>query len=171
MVDHIWLHTTSKRLIAPPQEWAERANPDELFWASPIEINGVAVEGFRFRMTAMRSMPEEAVTCQLEYHERRKIGGPLCRVDWKPMHAHDNKAHGPPDLRHKRFAVSHSHHHEFNVNWSYAASMVRKGNLPIAVDLSPEPPNFSEFLAFLEKELRIEGLGVVPRPPWQATLF
>jgi hypothetical protein len=49
--------------------------------------------------------------------------------------------------------------------------MVRKGNLPIAVDLSPEPPNFSEFLAFLEKELRIEGLGVVPRPPWQATLF
>lgn len=125
MVDLAILHAGTKDLPIKPA-WVER-DSDNLVLTSPVEIDGVAVEGLRFRLTAMRSMAEEAVTCQIEYHERRKIGGPFCRIDWKPVHCHDNKANGPVDLRHKRFTFE-THHHQFEINWTYAASMVRRGN-------------------------------------------
>jgi hypothetical protein len=167
MVDLAGLYLGIKRLPASVG-WIEK-DFENLVLVSPVEIDGVVVEGLRFRLTAMRSMPEEAVTCQLEYHERRRVGGPFCRVDWRPIHRHDNRAIGPPELRHRRFTGSH--HHGFNINWTYAAAMVRRGNLPIVIPLDSEPQNFSELIAFLGKELRIENLSLVPRPPWQADLF
>ena len=168
MVDLAVLHQGVKSLPGPVG-WIER-DSDNLALTSPLEIDGVAIEGLRFRLTAMRSMPVEAVTCQLEYHERKNVGGPFCRIDWKPAHTHDNLANGPPELKHRRF-VSESHHHQFEVNWEYAASMVRRGSLPIAVPFDYEPTSFAELLEFLEKELRISSLRSVPSPPWQAGLF
>jgi hypothetical protein len=166
MADHSTLYVADKRLPTAVG-WIERES-DYLELVSTVEIHHVAVQGLRLRLTARRSMPDEAVTCQLEYHERRKLGGAFSRVDWKPIHRHPNKRIGPPVLWNVWF--NGTHHHEFHINWAYAASRVRRGDLPIAIGIPNEPQNFDELLAFLAKELRIDGLGSIPRPPWQAVL-
>lgn len=168
MADLAVFYVANKLLASPSVQWVER-DSETVFWTSPIEIDGVAIEGLRFRLTAIRSLPDEAVTCQLEYHERRKIGGPFYRMDWRPLHEHCNKGQGPPELRLLR--ITGTHHHEFNVNWTFAATQVRRGNLPIAIAVTDEPQTFEELLAFLGKELTIGNIGLVPRPPWQAGLF
>jgi hypothetical protein len=161
---------------------AEKAFPGAPQWipredkwieiVSPLDIAGVTIEGLRFRGAALQNRPDEAVTFQLEYIPPRANvrGGPLWRLEWRPVSPHDNKGVGPPEWRFRKQAGSH--HHPFTLNWDAQARLVRRGNLPIAV---PNPDmadaSYDGFVAFAAEQLKIPGLhaSAVP-PPWQEFL-
>ena len=165
-VDLPTLFAANKELPLAPT-WRER-DPDRLTLVVPLDIGQVTIEGFRLRMTAMKSLSEEAVTIQLEYNEPTRRSAPMARIDWKPLHRHNNKGHGPTELQ--NIIQSGSHNHGFDLNWRLAPKFVRRGSLPIAVPMSPDPKNFFELLDFVKREFRINNIALVPAPPWQSAL-
>ncbi|RWM84819.1 MAG: hypothetical protein EOR84_32770 [Mesorhizobium sp.] len=137
---------------------------------SPIDIDGVTVEGLKFRAMAMRQRPDEHVSFQLEYYppRRQPRGGPFARIEWRPLRGHNNKMIGPPELRNKLQKCTH--HHEFWVNWNHSQNSVRKGALDISVPIEPEP-SYDQIVAFVGKEFRISNIDWLPSPDWSATMF
>lgn len=149
--------------------WQFRDN-DWMAFVSPLDVDGVTIEGFRFRATANRMRPDEHVTFQLEYlpPRRHPKGGAIARVDWKPLTAHNNKMVGPD--QYKNVIQRCTHHHEFWLNWQHSEKSVWKGNLEISVPVEPEQ-SFEEIVAFVGKEFKISNIEWLPTPPWSATLF
>lgn len=154
----------AEKTIARMPDWVER-NSEQLALVCPLDVAGVTIEGLQFRATAFRCLPDRALSIQLEYHAPRGTGGPICRVEWRPIKAHNNKGMGPPEYRH--VLITGSHLHGFDLNWAEAAKFVRRGNLPVAVPILPQPATFAEALAFAAKEFRIKNLEKAPLPPWQ----
>jgi hypothetical protein len=150
--------------------WLEEAN-DRLSLVSPLDIDGVTIEGLRFRITAMIPRLEECVTVQVEYIPpmRDLRGGALARIEWKPLKGHNNKNAGP--LAHRNKFITASHHHRFDLNWNEQAAALRRGNLPIAVPVEPDPATFETLVDLVRQEFRISNLDWLQPPPWQATLF
>lgn len=164
------LFDAEKSLALVPQ-WIER-DSTWLRLTAPLEIEEVAVEGFRFTGTALRAQPDEMVTFQLEYFPppREKVkGGPICRLEWRPFSSHGNKGRGPREFQH--ILISGTHIHPFDLNWTDAASAVRRGELPIAVPITPDFQSFEAVLDFVKKEFRIKNVASVPIPPWEKALL
>lgn len=166
-IDFPTLFVAPKTLVVP-MPWVER-EPDCLVLIAHLDVDGVTVQGVRLKGTARKSLPDEVVTFQLEYHAPRGRGGAICRVEWRPLKGHNNKAMGPPEWR--NHLISGCHLHGFDMNWTWAAKHVRRGNLPIAAPIVNPPTSYSDLLAFVGKEFRINGVEALDLPPWQLTLL
>lgn len=149
--------------------WLQGDN-DRLSLVSPLDIDGVTVEGLRLRVTAISCRIEECVTMQIEYFppKRDVRGGPMARLEWKPLTGHNNKNCGPMEFR--NVVISGTHHHRFDLNWDEQSSALRRGNLPIAVPITPDLPSFKTLVDLASQEFRISNLGWLPEPLWQARL-
>jgi hypothetical protein len=137
---------------------------------SPLDINGVTIEGLRFTGSAMRARPEESVSFQLEFHppRRQTRGGPMARIEWLAMQDHFNKQRGPKE--HWNRQITGTHHHPFKVNWDDNQGSVRRGELPIAVEVRPEP-TYAQILVFVGEQFRISPIEWVGMPEWEGLLF
>ncbi len=161
------LFNAQKALAVQPQ-WVERDSA-ALEVVCPLDIDGVVIEGLQFRATAKKRLPDELVTMQVEYHPAAEPGGPLARVEWRPISTHNNKGRGPVVWQNR--IISGSHYHPFDLNLQYAENHLRRGgNLPIAIPLNGSPANFRELIEFVKKEFRIFNLELVVEPPWEPTL-
>jgi hypothetical protein len=156
-----------EKAIAVAPDWVAR-DSEALTVVTPLEIDGVVIEGLQFRATARKRLPEEMVTFQLEYHPPNEIGGPLCRIEWKPLSGHNNKGRGPKDWQNK--IITGCHHHAFDLNLKYAEKELRRGILPIAIPLVDSPGNFGKLLDLVKKEFRINNIEWLEVPPWEPTL-
>lgn len=158
-------HDANKTFPAKPRwKWRDK---DWLVLVSPLDIDGVTIEGLLFRATALAYRPQESITFQLEYlpPKRQPKGGPMERVEWRPLKGHMNKAVGPPHLR--NVMQRGTHHHDFWLNWNHSQTAVRNGNLPIAIPIEPEP-SLDGILEFVGEKFRISPICWVPPPPWAA---
>jgi hypothetical protein len=155
------------KLIAVQPDWTER-DSEGLTVISPLQIDDIVVEGLLFRVTAKKRLPEEMLTFQLEFHPPGEIGGPLCRLEWRPLAGHSNKGRGPKEWQHR--PIVGCHHHTFDLNQQYAAKDVAKGLLPIAVPLDNSPVDFNGLLVLVKKEFRISNIEWLEAPPWEPTL-
>ncbi len=149
--------------------WKER-DRDSLVLVSPLDIDSVTINGLQFRATAVRTRPDESVTFQLEYFPVRRSpkGGPLARVEWRPLRPHNNKMAGPVEYR--NVLQKGSHIHGFRLNWDHNNSIIHKGQLPLAIPLEPEP-SYDEVLAFVGKAFRNSNIEWALPPPWVGMLF
>lgn len=148
--------------------WAE-LDSEFLQLVAPLEIAGVTVEGLQFRACARKRLPDEMVTCQVEYHPNGEVGGPLARLEWRPMSAHNNKSRGPVEWQNR--LITGCHHHRFDLNFQYAEAEMTKGsNLPIAVPLTASPAKYPDVLALVKEEFRIDNVDLIEVPPWEAIL-
>jgi hypothetical protein len=59
--------------------------------ASLDNPGGIAIEGLSLRATARKSLADRQVTFQLEYHATNVIGGPVCRIEWRPLSGHNDR--------------------------------------------------------------------------------
>ena len=155
--------------FSAPVSWKVR-DDNWMLLVSPLDINGVTIEGLKFRGTARRDRPDEQVTFQLEYFPTngKYKGGPFSRIDWNPMRPHTNKMIGP--VEHQNILQFGSHNHEFRLNWEHNERHVRGGVLPISTPISPDF-NYNEIVAFVGKEFRISNIHWLPIPEWSETLF
>ena len=150
--------------------WLKGDN-DRVSLVSPLDIDGVTIEGLRLRATAIIPRVEECVTFQVEYiPPRRDVrGGPLARIEWRPLSGHNNKNNGPKEFMNK--VMSGSHHHSFALNWNEQSAALRRGNLPIALPISPDPTTYETLIDLVRQEFRILNVDWLQMPPWQATLL
>jgi hypothetical protein len=153
------LFNSRKRLTIVPG-WAE-IDSEIMQVVAALEIDGVTVvEGLQFRATARKRMPDEMITCLVEYHPDGEVGGPLSRLEWRPLKVHNNKARGPAEWQNK--LIKGCHHHRFDLNLQYAAVELAKGaKLPIAVQLTASPANFA---------LLKESPSCISAPNWERCL-
>jgi hypothetical protein len=86
----------SDKMLATAPTWQER-DSEALEILCPLEIDGTVIEGLYFRMRARKRMPDELVTVQIEYHPANEPGGPLSRIEWRPMSSHNNRGLGPKE--------------------------------------------------------------------------
>jgi len=156
-----------KELSAVPV-WIDRGS-DGLEVSATLEVGGVTVEGLTLRGTARKPLMDRHVTFQLEYRHSQIIGGPVARIEWRPLNPHNNKGLGPKRLQH--VIQTSSHHHLFDLNWRRSEEGVLKGDLPIAVPLEGEPKNFRALLAVVGKKFRINNIQIIPLPPWQPRML
>jgi hypothetical protein len=136
---------------------------------APLEVQGLALEGLRLRSTVYTGGPVLAAMLQLEYIAAGRKLGPLDRIDWNPIHTHNNRGKGPPELQF--IPQTGSHHHTFDWNWLPDEGRMRTSNLPVAIPLSPDPVTVAELFGFAEGYFRIKGLGKQQLPEWQEDLF
>jgi hypothetical protein len=149
-------------------QWIE-GDSQRLNLTLALEIDGIVIEGLVIRGRTLKDRPDEEVMFQLEYPQplRRERG--LERIDWRPLHTHNNQGRGPMELRFLQ--QTSSHRHAFDLNWVSAEGRMLAGNLPLAHPLSDEPATFGELLEFVKKSFRINNIGLIPPPPWEAFLF
>lgn len=156
----------AEKLFASRPVWKHR-DRGWLFATAPLKIEGVVMEGLKFRATALACRPDESLTFQIEYLPtiRGAKGGPLARIEWLPITPHNNKGVGPAELRF--LDQTGSHNHSFDLNWEHSPSQVKKGALPISVPIFPEP-SFAEIVVLVAKEFRIGPVDWITAPQlWQ----
>jgi len=165
--DLVALYESKKRFPLRPI-WRPR-DKHTIQCVQALDIGGVTTEGLRFRATALVQRPDESVTFQLEYTppRRQPRGGPLSRIEWRPLTAHSNKRRGPRELW--DVIQKGTHHHDFHACWSENPAEVRKGNLGISFPLEPEP-TWDEILVFVGETFRIGPIDWVPYPPWKPVI-
>ena len=139
-----------------------------LSWISPLDIDGVTVEGLQVRVEAHEQLANEAVRAQLEYRAPKGKTEPLARVEWKPLAGHNNKGRGPKDLRFRPFRQTHVH--RFALNWDDERQRLFSGNLPIAIPIQGVD-SYSSFLDICAVELRVKNMSLIPVPPWQERML
>jgi hypothetical protein len=155
-----------KKLSGAPA-WIGRG-VDGLEISTPLEVDGVTVEALTLRGTARKPLADRHVMFQLEYHHSQIIGGPVARVEWRPLQPHNNKGLGPKHLRHA--LQSGSHHHRFDLNWRRSEEGVLRGEIPIAVPLD-DPGNFRALLALVGEEFTINNMQIITLPPWEPSML
>lgn len=155
------------KIIVVQPTWVERG-ADGLELTAPLEIDGVAIEGLTLRGRARKPLADREVIFQLEYRGPDVIGGPICRIEWRPLNKHNNKGIGPKELR--NIIQDGSHHHRFDLNWERSQIAVLRGEIPIAVPLD-DPGNFRALLASVGKEFRIKRIQSVTVPPWEPSML
>jgi hypothetical protein len=158
----------AEKTMSVDPAWVGRG-PDGLEFTAPLEVDGVVLEALSLRGRARRSLADREVILQLEYHHAQIIGGPVCRIEWRPLSAHSNKGLGPKNLRH--MIQSGSHHHRFDLNWAHSSESVLRGDLPIAVPLNEEPQSFRALLAVVGKEFKIRRIQSITVPPWEPSML
>jgi hypothetical protein len=149
-------------------QWFE-GDKNSLTLVCPLEIAGVTVEGLRLRASVIKILPDEDLCIQLEHFSDRRKFEPIARFEWRPIRSHCNNGQGPPELRWERFRKTHIH--PFEDNLAARLRSFRNRNLPIGIPISPEPQTFEEALETAGKELRINNMRRIPRPPWQARML
>lgn len=160
----------AEKLLPLQPLWMKEAN-DRLALVSPLDVDGITLEGLRLRVTAIVTRIDECVTAQVEYvpPKRDVRGGALARIEWKPLKGHNNKNVGPLELR--NIVQYGSHHHSFDLNWNQQAAKLRSGNLPISVPLDPDPINFKALVDLIGQEFRIRNIDWIELPQWQPNLL
>lgn len=161
----------AEKSLSPSAGWKRRADDESLRMVAPLSVGGASVEGLIFGMRAHLLMPDRALSAQIEYHPPGggRQGGPICRIEWRPIRPHNNKGVGPEKWRFR--TLNGSHHHPFDLNWAHSETGVRRGRLPIAVPIEDDPSTYRQALAFFGKEFRIKGVESLPVPPWERRLL
>jgi hypothetical protein len=157
----------AKKVLSVIPEWVERG-PNVLGFSVALEADGIIIEGLTLRGRACKSMADREVIFQLEYHRARIAGGPICRIEWRPLNGHNNRGLGPREWQ--NILQAGSHHHRFDLNWAHSKAASLRGDLPIAIPLD-DPPNYRALLGVVQKEFTIAGTQQIPLPPWQPTMI
>jgi hypothetical protein len=106
---------------------------------------------------------------QLECNQDDRRDFAIDRIDWRPWHTHENKWRGPSEFRGVK--ITGTHRHSFDLNWFPSEARLLTSNLPIAVPLTDDIPDFAALLAFVAQEFRIADAGVIGVPPWERDLL
>src|SRR5258708_30487364 len=104
------------KTLARAVEWVEAEN-GKLWLAVPLDIDGATIEGLQLRGRAIKDLPNEEVTLLLECSDPIRRDRAMDRIDWRPLHTHNNRGKGPQELRHMMIKAGISHRHSFDLNW------------------------------------------------------
>lgn len=153
------------KVLSIEPDWKRRGQEEFARLVSPLDIDGITVQGLRFTASAHIHSAESAIAFQIEVETPASPRGtPIARFDWKPRAPHNNRGIGPPAFRHRPFHESHVH--PFDLNWLEAEARMRSGNLPVAIPVAEPVESYADALDFSERYFRIKGVSSLLPPPW-----
>lgn len=160
-----------KSLIAPVSWSAPDSKDQHIGFLAPLDIDGVTIAELALRGGAYDDLVDRAVTLQLEIgHSGLRGRIPLIRLDWRPISpVHKNPNKGP--IEHRRKVVFGTHRHPFEANWIENEQRMLMGNLPVAIEISPDIQSFSDFLDYAKILFRINNIDQIPGPEWSPKLI
>jgi hypothetical protein len=153
----------SEKAFASRPKWDSDNDPRYFVFLAPLTVGEVTVGGFEVRAKVSKQFVDRDAFMQLEYAVTGRKREELWRCQWRPIETHQNKAWGPPGYELAKF-IRQSHHHPFAENWVEAESRMRRGSLPAALPINPDPNTLSDFLAFCANCFRINNMGLVEVP-------
>lgn len=160
------IFTAAKNLPLVPGWEADESG--KLSFCAPLDLEWVTYEGLFLRASAMQVLPERDVTFQLEHRPAGERDGQLARMDWRPVHEHNNKGRGPPEYRFK--VQLDTHYHRFDLNYSAASDSMLQSNLPIATPVEQIINDYNSLLDYMADAFNIRNLRELPPPPWRRVL-
>ena len=159
----------AEKALTTPVHWIDTEG--HLDFRATLEIGGITGEALLLFGRATASLPDAAVTLGLCWTGAPGRYSHFDRLDWRPVHVHNNKGMGPIDLRFR--LIEGTHHHRLAQNAALEMGILRAmaENLPIAEPVLPEPVSWEAFLAIAAERWRIHDLVTTPYPPWQYGLL
>lgn len=158
-----------KELAFVPKRWDE-ADKNYFEVLVPLTAGEVTIGGFFVRVKISRGHLSRDAMAQLEFGQTRRTSEPLWRLDWKPLHRHDNKGDGAPGYEWGEYDRV-SHDHNFWDNFVPQRMEMRRTNLPRARPFDIEPGTVSDFLDFSGKCFRINNLSAIALPTATIDLY
>jgi hypothetical protein len=159
----------AKKALSAPVHWTDTEG--DLRFTATLEIGGLTEEALLLFGRATASMPDAAVTLGLRWTGAPGRYSHFDRLDWRPIHVHNNKGMGPIDLKFR--LIEGTHHHRLSQNAALEMGLLKAmaENLPIAEPVLSEPVSWEAFLAIAAQRWRIHDLVTAPYPPWQYGLL
>jgi hypothetical protein len=163
------LMKAEKKLLFRPQ-WDDVSDPRYVVFTVPLDGSGLSVGRFELRAKVSKQFVDRDALMQLEFARTARDRVGLARCQWRPFETHINKAWGPEGFALKTFDRD-SHHHPFGFNYLPNEGRMRRGNLPAAVPINPDPATLSEFFVFCGQCFNIENIKLVSLPSRTPDLF
>jgi hypothetical protein len=156
------------KTLAGPVRWI--ASPPHWVFVTVLDIGGVTEPGFQLRGRASLALPGQDVSLQLIRTDLGRRGRNFDRLDWRPLQPHRNKQHSESRLAFRE--ITGSHRHPVVENAAHPAGLLAAldVNLPVAVPLDEDPPDWAALAALAGRLWSIAGLGDAAAPPWQDEL-
>ncbi len=132
-------------------------------FAIALDIKGITVAGMLLHGRASLFPPERDITLGLSWNDPSGQGGNFERLDWRPIHAHNNKGLGPSE--HRFILIESTHRHCLAANAALAMGMRRAmaERLPVALPVEPDPPDWSSLLARAAHFWNLQGIVHISR--------
>jgi hypothetical protein len=146
-------------------DWRSGEN-GALWFNAPLEIGGIVEPGIVLHGEARVDLPNQNVGLEILYQiPQTKKRFALIRLDWKCLSGgHRNKKRKGWPYAGKR--VGETHLHPFELNWMPEKKKMRRGDLPVAIEIEGELQSFESFRASAGFFLGISNIELVKRPPW-----
>lgn len=157
------------KALSAPIHWTD--TDGDLRFTATLEIGGITEQALLLFGRATASIVDAAVTLGLRWTGAPGRYSHFDRLDWRPVHVHNNKGIGPADLRFR--LIEGTHHHRLGQNAELEIGLLRAmaENLPVAEPVLPEPLSWEAFLVLAAQRWRIYDLVNTPWPPWQYGLL
>lgn len=166
------------RLLAAPKRvpfdtgWVEPGSVDGYArYLTPLEVEGLIETSLTLSVGTYIRRPDRHVTFELAI--RGLVGQRLIRIerlDWRDTKGgHSNPRTCPGPWAGRRVPASHTH--SFELNWVAAEARMRRGKLPCAEPMEPEPQSYEELRELVGRRWNINNIDIVPRPLWEYDLF
>lgn len=153
----------AEKTFAARPRWDDQSDPRYFVFLAALTVGDVTIGGFEVRAKISKQFVERDAFMQLEYTSTGRNREELWRCQWRPFETHQNRAWGPPGYELAKF-VSQSHHHPFMENWIETEKRMRRGSLPAALPVDPDPKTLSDFLDFCGRCFRSKNMGLVEVP-------
>lgn len=153
-----------KQAVLPPAWSPRRQQPNVLAIRAPLTVDGIVQAGLTVHLQCDQGFPDERVAISLLLEGAIKPLN-IARVDWLGS-AHSNPLALAGSVQFLDAGQSHFHDPRYCPTPGHIEAFLR-GNVPSAVALQPEPPDFPSLLAQASVLLNITNLMDVPVPPWQ----
>jgi hypothetical protein len=162
----------AEKTISSPVQWTEpdREIPYVRFLVA-LDIAGVTETTLQLSGGTYIDTPDKHVTFELAVvGDKASRRTRLMRIDWRSLHGgHSNIRSTDGAWAGRR--VPETHFHPFDFNYIEGEGRMRRGKLPYAQPLEPEPQTFEELRAQAGLLFGIKNMHVVPRPDWVYSLF
>lgn len=111
-LEPFWL---ADKVLSSDPDWKPHVKDEFVRLVSPLDIDGITIEGLRFAVSAHRFTPDRWLTFQIEFASpANPRGSPLVRFEWRPRTPHNNKGIGPEEYR--NIVIRTTHIHPFDLN-------------------------------------------------------
>lgn len=153
-----------KTFAIDPVWHVDEHNRERFILSVPLCIDYVVEEGLFLDAHCPVAMPDTDVTFNLSFKPAYGYSGALSRLDWNPLHTHDNKGLVKGEWKWKR--MYETHFHPFADNYACGLQWMFQNNLPIAYPLVFPLQNFREMLDYLGQTLQISDVQRIAPPIW-----
>jgi hypothetical protein len=160
-----------EKAISSPVRWTEPDNEDGYVrFLVALEVEGVTEASLQLSGGTYIYYPDEHVTFELSIfgiNSQRRTR--LMRLDWRSLKGGHTNVRCSGEWAGKRLPSTHLH--SFDLNYGEAKGVMRRGKLPCAEPVDPEPKSFEELRERTGLLFRIKNMDIVPRPEWVYSLF